>query len=485
MRESRNFHDALLWRVLVGLGFTAVVDAACVDDGGSSTTAADSGASEGSTTADDGGSTTETGGATSTGEDTTTSASGDTSGTGDASSDSSASTTGDATTGGTTAGDTTTGAMTTGDATTGDTTGDTTTGDTTTGNTTTGNTTTGDTTEGTTTSGSMQDVERCWPKGDAPCAGLREAAAQYKCTNMFEPVVGWDSGPVEMGDQCCYHVDVDAPGGACVPGRPFVVDGQIRLASITEGSARWLGAPGIRRRPAATRRPTEGAMTGLSGLSPAIRARLGRAWAEDGAFEHASVASFGKLALELLAFGAPAELVRAAHEAALTEVLHAELCFALASRYFGAPMGPGALTGAAAFTGASSLEALAVAAVREGCVGEALAAAVAEAQREAATDPSVRAALAIIVADEVGHAELAGRVVAWAIEVGGASVRASVIAAFDAALAELGREREEDDDAREDDAALRAHGRLSPAEARAVRRRAVTEVILPVVAALA
>jgi hypothetical protein len=59
--------------------------------------------------------------------------------------------------------------------------------------------------------------------------------------------------------------------------------------------------------------------------------------------EHASVASFARFSLQLMAAGAPASLVEAAHRAALDEIEHARLTFRLASRYEGRALGPGPL----------------------------------------------------------------------------------------------------------------------------------------------
>ncbi|MGK3987998.1 hypothetical protein WME99_33455 [Sorangium sp. So ce136] len=75
-----------------------------------------------------------------------------------------------------------------------------------------------------------------------------------------------------------------------------------------------------------------------------------------------------------MAAGAPADLVEAAHHAALDEERHARLCLALASAYRCAPIEPGALALGAAVAVESGLAALAAAATREGCVGELLAA---------------------------------------------------------------------------------------------------------------
>jgi hypothetical protein len=46
--------------------------------------------------------------------------------------------------------------------------------------------------------------------------------------------------------------------------------------------------------------------------------------------EHASVAAFARFTLDLLALGAPADLVQSAQQALGDEIAHAELCFGLA-----------------------------------------------------------------------------------------------------------------------------------------------------------
>src|SRR5262249_34475352 len=78
-------------------------------------------------------------------------------------------------------------------------------------------------------------------------------------------------------------------------------------------------------------------------LASALRAALARLWTENARGEHASVPAFSRLALSLVALGAPARLVEAAHRAALEEIAHARLSFSLAGAYAGAPVGPGPL----------------------------------------------------------------------------------------------------------------------------------------------
>lgn len=55
-------------------------------------------------------------------------------------------------------------------------------------------------------------------------------------------------------------------------------------------------------------------------------------WLRRGKDEFVSIASFNRFSLDLLRFGAPADLVAAAQKAALEEIGHAKLSFAVASR---------------------------------------------------------------------------------------------------------------------------------------------------------
>jgi hypothetical protein len=156
------------------------------------------------------------------------------------------------------------------------------------------------------------------------------------------------------------------------------------------------------------------------------------AWERAGADEHASVAAFSRLSLQLMAHGAPSELLLGVHRAALEEVGHAERCWAMA-RHFGARS-----VGAAEFPFAGpvavrvTLAALAADAVREGCLGETLGAHLAAVAAELAPEPEVRAELLAIASEEAEHAVLSFRIVAWALAAGGADVRAAVRAAFEA-----------------------------------------------------
>jgi hypothetical protein len=219
-------------------------------------------------------------------------------------------------------------------------------------------------------------------------------------------------GPASVQNgECCYPVTEQCPSA----GRPFLVEGRARTAA--RGGAEthgWRAALAPR----------------VDALSTAEREALAEAWLRDALAEHASIASFARASLELMAFGAPASLVEATHRAALDETRHAQLCFALASAYANRELGPGAFDFGGAVAIARDLATLAARVVIEGCVGETLAAIQASEQLALATDPTVRQVLAEIAEDEARHAELAWSTVAWALRAGGAEVHAAVEAAF-------------------------------------------------------
>ncbi|TAK28995.1 MAG: ferritin-like domain-containing protein [Myxococcaceae bacterium] len=260
------------------------------------------------------------------------------------------------------------------------------------------------------------------------------------------------------GDQCCYlWCDM-----ACC-GRPMVVRGEARAATMVEASA-WSVA-------------SEGE---VAGLDAPTRAALARRWRDDGRMEHASVASFARFTLELMALGAPPSLLAEAQQAALDEVAHARSCLALASRLDGSSEGPGPLDVGGALDGICAEKSLRDAIV-EGCVGETIAALVAQAQLRGATEPEAVSALTRIAADEERHAHLAWRFVAWALRehpsLRGVAGRcfADALSRAPAALVE---------EAGVDARAWRAWGRLGAEEHAAAVREALSEVIAPCAKAL-
>lgn len=166
------------------------------------------------------------------------------------------------------------------------------------------------------------------------------------------------------------------------------------------------------------------------GDSPPDSSRSTR-WTSDALDEHASIGAFAQLSLELLAVGAPATLLRRTQQAALDEIKHAELCFALATKFSGVPLRAGPLPLPHEIHLSYDLSVIAVEALLDGLVKGSLAAAETRARLRCNTDDEERAALRVIARDEASHAELAEAIVAWCVETGGPTVVSAVLAAAD------------------------------------------------------
>lgn len=160
--------------------------------------------------------------------------------------------------------------------------------------------------------------------------------------------------------------------------------------------------------------------------SDAAKARIFAAMA---AAEHASIASFARTTLDLLALGAPSDLVAATHAAALDEIDHAKTCYAIASRLAGAPVGPGPL--ATPPHAAATFASFAVSTLLDACIGETVGVDRLRALAREETDDEIARALVRIADDEERHAELAFRTLAWAVRSGGDAARRAVHDALD------------------------------------------------------
>jgi hypothetical protein len=274
-----------------------------------------------------------------------------------------------------------------------------------------------------------------------------------------EPAVDSCRTASECPDQCGVDYgssDWDCLSTTCDIGRPLVdpATGQARTAPPVARSD-WRAELSVLALPDDDR----------------ARAVLADHWTRVARMEHASVASFARFSLELLALGAPPALVREAHQAAADEVEHARLAFAVASAASGRPVGPGALDLGTAPPAATRKQAL-VALIREACVSETVG--VAEARDAAArcTEPRLKHLLETIADDESRHATLAWKTLGWLLreEPG---LRTTARAAFEEAIAtvtEVGPE---------DPQALEPWGLVDRSTRRAVREQAVLHIVRP------
>jgi len=168
---------------------------------------------------------------------------------------------------------------------------------------------------------------------------------------------------------------------------------------------------------------------------------LARRWRENGRTEHASVAAFARLALDLMALGAPPRLVASANSDALDEIRHAELCFSLARSLDGRIEDPGPFPEAKRANTLPrartlALAMLAVDSLIDGALHEGVSARIIAKLAKRSDVPAIRGVLKEIASDEGRHAAHGWDVAEWCLEQG----RAPVAHALRGALRTLPRE---------------------------------------------
>ena len=212
-------------------------------------------------------------------------------------------------------------------------------------------------------------------------------------------------------------------------GRPFRRRGRAMKAQVGLGAGWELPeAPALTPKLAAAPLPTAPPVEPQQDLPGDFQRALAQVYREEAGAEHASIAAFSHLSLQLLALGAPPALLNSTHQAALDEIRHARAFFALASAYSKTPVGAGlfpqALLAPSAWPTdrAAQLVRLAQESVLDGCLGEGVAAALLAEGSRCAADPGLSALLASVAADEQRHTELAWDIVTWALAEGGAPV---------------------------------------------------------------
>jgi hypothetical protein len=158
-------------------------------------------------------------------------------------------------------------------------------------------------------------------------------------------------------------------------------------------------------------------------------------WRENGRTEHASVAAFARLTLDLMALGAPPNLIAAANRDALDEIRHTELCFSLAYALDGKTVSPGPFPEAQRVPTLPRLRTfalakLAVGSLIDGALHEGVSARVIGKLARRSTDPAINAVLKELAADEGRHAAHGWAVVEWCLDEGGQPVRTALLAAL-------------------------------------------------------
>lgn len=284
-----------------------------------------------------------------------------------------------------------------------------------------------------------------------PDTGCPEWTPMYEINDAHFRSTGKELPPAAANETepvCCQSSPPHCPGG-----RPFVVDGQARLPQL-------VAEP-------------------IAADASALSAALAQSWAQDGLAEYASIASFARLTLQLMAFGAPARLIEASQQASLDEQRHARLCFAESARHSGRRVEPGSLDIGRACD-SLDFESFMLLNLVEGCVGETLAALHVAEQARLAASPALARTLTEISEDETRHAELAFEILRFGLTVD----RPATLAALRRVLEMRFEDRVAACDDGVSDATWEAHGRLSAQTRRRIHKEGWNLVLAPLLQGL-
>jgi len=251
----------------------------------------------------------------------------------------------------------------------------------------------------------------------------------------------------------------------------------------------WTSGRPFRTRNGQARRARTGRSAGWSDdaqapqvekLAADERQKAALTWRADAEAEHASIAAFARLQLELLALGAPSQLVERTVRAGLDEVAHARACFSLASALAGEQIGPGLFPEATAprplphRTDEAVLR-LALESLIDGALNEGLAAACARESAARASDAAVRSVLTRIAEDEAEHARLGWDICVWAAAEPGSNCAVALRRALHTAIEQSSRGGSADKTAFEEPAGWT--GRVPPERVVTLRQELLSELL--------
>jgi hypothetical protein len=210
------------------------------------------------------------------------------------------------------------------------------------------------------------------------------------------------------------------------------------------------------------------------GMSAKLRATVADGWLEDARTEHASVAAFSRLSLDLLAISAPPALVLRAHEAAIDEVHHARIGYAIASAYAKQNLEPLGY-GAAALVDHREVDLVSVAreSLLEGVVGEGACADLLRRGSKRVLSVVLARHMARLAADERRHAELAKDIVRFCVTKAGPALIVSLVEAVSTAS----RSALPEPEGEAQSADLAPHGRFTKSEWSGAYAKARTDAL--------
>jgi len=276
---------------------------------------------------------------------------------------------------------------------------------------------------------------------------------------------------------------VDSPG-------PFVQDAEALVDLFPADAAAWISETPLRTEYARLmrgfHRPIPWEETHAPRLDPAVRAELARIWGERIPTEYRSITGFSTLSFDLIAAGAPVDLVAVCHRVCIDELRHTELAVKMVEIYGGRlPALPREISSLPADESLTAVAQACRSAILLSCLGETFACTELDMLRERAVDPVVRGVLRVFLADEIVHARIGWAYLAHAFKTADETTRRTVGDAIPSYVAGIARNLfgDENEDAAvdvtNDDPRLAAHGVCSMREEQDLYRKFIPEVFLP------
>ena len=146
-----------------------------------------------------------------------------------------------------------------------------------------------------------------------------------------------------------------------------------------------------------------------------LNQEIGNSWLHHAEAEHASIASFARHTLQLMAIGAPSRLLIASQAASLDEIKHAKICYGFAGSFLAVDFQPGPLNVDGSLEKLSPREIIR-SVIQEGCIEETLSAIEAKYASNKSSDPAIKKSMIEIASDETNHAQFAWNTVKWFLE---------------------------------------------------------------------
>ncbi len=233
-------------------------------------------------------------------------------------------------------------------------------------------------------------------------------------------------------------------------------------------------------------RPIPWEKTHAPKLAPEVRAELARIWGERIPTEYRSITGFSTLSFDLIAAGAPVDLVAVCHRVAIDELRHTELAVKMVEIYGGEkPELPRELSSLPADESLTVVAQACRSAILISCLGETFACTELAMLRERAVDPVVEGVLRVFLSDEIVHARIGWAYLAHAFKTADAVTKKQVAEAIPSYVAGIGENLFGTDEApaavdvTNDDERLFAHGVCSMREEQELYRKFVPEVFIP------